>query len=135
MLRTICYVSTAVPTLDQDQLETLYSQVITNNLGLKITGVLLFSQGNFMQIMEGDTAVIDQIYQKISKDERHHHLFKLIDRTVDQRIFENYSNGFTIVKDEKAIFKLNLYLKWLRANFEDDTADFAEIIKPFLRYV
>ena len=135
MIRTICYVSTAVQSLTEQGLSKLYEQVIENNKEKYVTGVLLFSDGNFMQIMEGEDDVLETLYQKIREDDRHHHLFKLVDHFIDERIFEYYSNGFTIVTDEKAIFKLNLYLNWLQDNFSGDTSNLAQIMQPFLKYV
>ena len=135
MLRTICYGSTASPSLDKQALSALYDQVIDHNLKNYITGVLLFSDGNFMQIMEGEVDKMEQLYSDIEKDDRHHHLIKLIDTEIKERLFENYSNGVTIVKDERATFKLNLYLKWLKDNFGGNVSKLSEIIRPFLKDV
>jgi len=128
-------VSTAVPSLTEQGLSELYQQVIEKNRVKYITGVLLFSDGNFMQIMEGEDEVLGPLYDKILEDDRHHHVFTVIDKFVDERMFEYYSNGFTIVKDEKAIFKLNLYLNWLQNNFSGRASNLARVMKPFLRYV
>jgi hypothetical protein len=87
-----------------------------------------------MQIMEGEVDELNRLYHNIENDARHHHLIKLIDSKISQRIFENYSNGFTIVNNEPEIFKLNLYLKWLKANFEGDVNRLIEVVRPFLKY-
>ena len=87
-----------------------------------------------MQIMEGEEAPLVTLYGNIQNDERHHHLIKLVDRTIDQRIFENYSNGFTIINNEQEVFKLNIYLNWVKDNFEGDVQRLVEIVKPFLKY-
>ena len=134
MLRTICYVSNAAPSLDEKGLSDLYDEAIQKNSEKGITGILLYSDGNFMQIMEGEPSPLNKLYQNIENDHRHHHLIKLIDRDIDQRIFENYSNGFTIINNEQEVFKLNLYLNWLKDNFEGDVQRLVEIVKPFLKY-
>ena len=59
---------------------------------------------------------------------------KLTDREINQRIFENYANGFTIINNEKEVFKLNLYLNWLKENFEGNVKRLVEMVKPFLKY-
>ncbi|MBT8263545.1 MAG: BLUF domain-containing protein [Bacteroidia bacterium] len=135
MLRTICYVSTASPSLNKEGLSELYKEVILKNTLFNITGILLYSDGNFMQIMEGEADELGALYQNIENDSRHHHLIKLTESNISQRIFENYSNGFTIVNNESEVFKLNLYLKWLKENFEGDVERLFKIVKPFLKYI
>ncbi|MCW5520105.1 BLUF domain-containing protein [Aureitalea sp. L0-47] len=134
MLRTICYVSTAAPSLDENGLADLYEEAIQKNTEQNITGILLYSDGNFMQIMEGEAAPLLKLYNSIDNDVRHHHLIKLTDREIKQRIFENYANGFTIVNNEQEVFKLNLYLNWLKENFEGNVQRLVEIVQPFLKY-
>jgi hypothetical protein len=127
-------VSTAAPSLDENGLSDLYEEAIQKNSEQNITGILLYSDGNFMQIMEGAAKPLSRLYGNIENDSRHYHLIKLIDRKIDQRIFENYSNGFTIVNNEQEVFKLNLYLNWVKDNFVGDVQRLVEIVKPFLKY-
>jgi hypothetical protein len=127
-------VSTAAPSLNKEGLRELYKEVIFKNAELNITGILLYSDGNFMQIMEGEAHELATLYSNIENDSRHYHLIKLTESDISQRIFENYSNGFTIVNNEPEIFKLNLYLKWLKENFEGDVKRLIEIVRPFLKY-
>jgi hypothetical protein len=127
-------VSTAAPSLNREGLSELYKEVIFKNAKLNITGILLYSDGNFMQIMEGEGEDITALYHNIENDSRHRDLIKLTERNIAQRIFENYSNGFTIVNNEPEIFKLNLYLKWLKENFDGDVRRLIDVVRPFLKY-
>jgi len=134
MLRTICYVSTAAPSLNEKGLSDLYEEAIQKNSEKNITGILLYSDGNFMQIMEGENDALSRLYENIENDSRHHHLVRLIDSEIKHRIFENYSNGFTIINHESEVFKLNLYLNWLKDNFTGNVQRLVDIVKPFLKY-
>jgi len=67
------------------------------NTSNNITGALLYRDDIFMQMLEGDSAVIRNLMKRISKDERHTIVVPLVDRSVASRAFsrwEMYSDPF-----------------------------------------
>lgn len=56
-----------------------------------ITGALLLSHGRFMQYLEGDAAAIDELYEKIGADRRHHECKVLDRRSISNRIFQGWA--------------------------------------------
>ncbi|MBQ0737313.1 BLUF domain-containing protein [Mesonia mobilis] len=42
-------------------------------------GLLLFSYGNFFQVIEGETAKVNNLWQKIKKDDRHKSIIKIFE--------------------------------------------------------
>ena len=54
----------------EDHTELLKKSRAANEL-LGVTGMLLFSEGNFFQVLEGEPEVVDALYTKISRDPRH----------------------------------------------------------------
>lgn len=52
-LQTIAYVSSATRLFAEQQLESVQNEARGSNLENDITGVLLYSDGNFMQCLEG----------------------------------------------------------------------------------
>ena len=64
----LTYVSTAARELSKDDLNELLAQCRENNAKLGITGMLLYKDGNFMQVLEGEETVVRSIYAKISGD-------------------------------------------------------------------
>jgi len=65
-----------------------------NNKRHGITGLLCFTENMFMQVLEGDSFLINQLYRNIAKDERHRDV-NLIDYSfVWQREFPDWAMGF-----------------------------------------
>lgn len=97
-----------------EMIESLYLKTKANNQKNNITGILIYKNRNFFQILEGDETVIDTTYSIIRKDPRHKNIFKVINTTMPERIFEDYNCGFTIINNDKGLESLNDYLEWLR---------------------
>ncbi|GAA3609320.1 BLUF domain-containing protein [Flavivirga amylovorans] len=114
MLKTICYISDSCQEESLNTLKILFSKAKKNNSKYNITGVLIYSNANFLQVLEGDRVSVDATFKRISLDRRHRNLFKVIDINTQQRIFEDYNFGFTIVDNSKELGELNEYLEWLR---------------------
>ena len=59
-----------------------------------ITGMLLYAEGHFMQVLEGGEAAVLETYQRIWDDTRHHYVTLVHADAVAQRCFERWSMGF-----------------------------------------
>lgn len=94
---------------DDDLLEIL-TKSRENNLKRDITGVLLYSDGAFIQMLEGKANDINFIYDKILQDTRHKNIIKLVHGTAMARSFPNWSMGFRSINSEE--------LKTLRGYFD-----------------
>lgn len=90
----LVYVSSAVELLTQAELLMLLEKCVDNNSDNKITGMLLYKDGNFMQVLEGDELVVRSTYEKILKDHRHHGLNILMQGFQAGRQFPDWSMGF-----------------------------------------
>ncbi|MEM7030631.1 MAG: BLUF domain-containing protein, partial [Chloroflexota bacterium] len=93
-LISIVYVSTAVDLFSETELINLLEVSRKNNEAKSITGLLLYARGNFIQLIEGPEAAIDNLYEKICRDPRHHHLTLLGRQPIAERHFPYWSMGF-----------------------------------------
>lgn len=84
MRYALCYVSTSNKDLNHQQVEKLLQFTQNRNESLKINGILLFSDGNFFQILEGEKQVVLSVFEKIKNDPRHHGLIQIIGRDIEQ---------------------------------------------------
>ncbi len=91
MLRCIVYVSTANIDWSGSDREKLVSQAQSNNAERGITGHLLYLDGRFLQVIEGEHTVAGQLYDVITRDSRHKDIVRVLDRAVDQRNFADWS--------------------------------------------
>ncbi len=114
MLKTICYISDSRINKSITDFNNLIRTAKTNNAKNNITGILVYKNNNFLQVFEGAPETVDTIFDKIRMDQRHQNIFKIIDTSIDQRIFEEYKFGFTVVSDKHALQNLSDYLDWLR---------------------
>lgn len=91
----LVYSSTANFGLTEAMLRQQLGHWRTTNARLNITGVLLFStEGNILQVLEGDAVVVHQLYALIAADIRHRNVVKLADGPVPGRAFANWSMHF-----------------------------------------
>ncbi|WP_203255877.1 BLUF domain-containing protein [Hyunsoonleella ulvae] len=114
MLKTICYVSSCSITESIDSIKSIYNKAKANNLKHHISGILIFHKGNFLQILEGRAEQVDTTFNKIKNDTRHSNIIKVINTNIEERIFEDYNFGFTVVKTSTEFKELNEYLNWLK---------------------
>ncbi len=67
---------------------------VRRNTRAGITGLLLYQSGAFIQALEGEKATLTELFEKISHDPRHHHLIRLIQGPIAERIFPNSAMAF-----------------------------------------
>jgi len=80
--------------LSQDELEHLLIKSRNNNEKSNITGMLVYLKNQFIQILEGERETVLNLYYKITKDNRHHKVSKLLTGEHEHRNFDNWSMGF-----------------------------------------
>ena len=114
MSYTLCYVSSCNDDLSARDLEQLFHVNKRNNIELNISGILVYNNGNFLQILEGDEQKIINLFKKIRVDKRHSHIIELISSHKSERIFDDYEIGFILVNDSKKRNQLRNYLNWLK---------------------
>lgn len=91
------YVSSASRPLDVRELHELLATCHRNNQRRGVTGQLLYKDGNFMQILEGDEGVVRNLVNKISRDPRNRGLFVVLEQEVPQREFSDWSMSFRML--------------------------------------
>ncbi len=95
----LVYTSVASQDFSKEELTGLLEQARTANERLGVSGMLLFSGGNFFQVLEGRPSVVDALYQKISLDQRHTMLATIVREAIAKRFFGDWSMGFSDVTE------------------------------------
>ena len=86
-LHRVIYLSSAVGVLRADELDRIYLRAKAANAGAGITGLLLFVEGSFLQVLEGPAAGVASLMQKIRRDRRHTALTTLYSGHCTERAF------------------------------------------------
>ncbi|MDQ8194876.1 BLUF domain-containing protein [Coraliomargarita sp. SDUM461004] len=97
-LHQIIYISTAEPELTEDALLELLHASEKRNAERGITGLLLHSDGNIIQIIEGPEVATKELYKKICADTRHRGVTLIASTIIEQRDFPQYRMGFKRIK-------------------------------------
>src|ERR1700744_4396324 len=90
----LVYMSTASVVFTQQDLIGLLEQSRKHNQEKGITGLLLYAEGSFMQLLEGRKQDVDELMERIKKDERHHDVIIMETGEVAQRQFPDWAMGF-----------------------------------------
>jgi len=93
MLVRLMYASRAVPAVDQDELIAILKKSKANNPKAGITGVLCFSEGIFIQVLEGGRDAVNRLYNRIAADARHGDVVLLNYEEIAERRFAGWSMG------------------------------------------
>ena len=70
-----------------------------NNERKAISGLLLYHQGVFMQVLEGEPNAVGDVIERIRKDKRHRALEVLRNQEIAKRDFGRWSMGFLAVDE------------------------------------
>ena len=100
-LHHLVYQSSATTRLDETELTALLTQSRAWNHGHGLTGLLLYSNGDIMQVLEGTEEEVSYIFSRISQDARHVRVLKLSDGPIAARNFSQWSMGFKALKPEE----------------------------------
>jgi hypothetical protein len=90
----IVYASAAVIRFTPAELTLLLDKARIRNATYSVTGMLVYHNGSFLQILEGPEFGVDRIYASIQRDSRHNSLKLLLRKTILRREFEDWSMAF-----------------------------------------
>ena len=93
MLVRLLYASRAAAAIDQDALVAILRKSKANNPTVGITGVLCFSEGIFLQVLEGGRSAVNALYRRIVADPRHTDVELLCYEEIGERRFAGWSMG------------------------------------------
>ncbi len=97
----LIYCSTATRSFSNADLLGLLRVARERNRELGVTGMLLYENGGFFQVIEGEAATIDELYAMIESDPRHHRLIKIIHEPVARRAFADWTMGFSRISADE----------------------------------
>jgi hypothetical protein len=93
-MRQLLYASNTHRDVSGDFLNEILAISRKNNAEVGVTGVLLYIDGGFMQVLEGEDEAVSETYARICQDKRHWNTSVLLDRDAP-RAFAEWSMGFT----------------------------------------
>ena len=92
------YASRATGIPSEADIQRLLERARHNNEERGITGMLLFIEDSFFQVLEGDAEIVDRTYESIVRDTRHDRVTQIIREPISKRSFGDWSMGFAAVQ-------------------------------------
>jgi Sensors of blue-light using FAD len=97
MLRQLVYISSATSPFSDAELERLLGAARSNNARNGISGVLLYDDQSFLQILEGVRDDVDRVLTRIGRDRRHAGLTVVQDEAIAERDFSGWDMAYRYV--------------------------------------
>jgi hypothetical protein len=93
-MHCIIYLSWAVTPFTNAQLQTLLTLARQRNTEQAITGILLYGNQRFVQVLEGEEAAVRALYKLIRRDPHHQYVIAYADKPIAQRTFTEWAMAF-----------------------------------------
>jgi hypothetical protein len=93
MLVRLMYASRAVASVNQEALHAILRQCKARNPAAGITGVLCYSEGIYLQVLEGGRSAVNALYNRIAADPRHSQVELMSYHEIGERRFAGWSMG------------------------------------------
>jgi hypothetical protein len=97
-MKSVLYVSVADMDLETDAVHDIVSHSQRRNLANGITGIMLYNGSNFLQLIEGEDAIIDACYARIQRDTRHSGVATLREDIITVREFPAWAMRYSLVE-------------------------------------
>lgn len=115
------YVSSSVRKLEDSEILDILRVSQRNNQRRGITGMLLYKDGNFLQVLEGPESEITGLLQIVETDNRHRGFIVLTKKSIPERQFPNWSMAFkdlgAVSAEDQAAFSPFLENSFLDESF------------------
>lgn len=111
----LVYASAQARELESYELQNILKVARSRNSRMQITGMLLYQNGSFLQVLEGDRENVEELFYKIEKDSRHTKVVKVSTFYTAKRVFYDWSMGYADVTQKELEF-----IQGLNNFFEDD---------------
>lgn len=99
MIHQLAYLSTAKYPLPEAFLQQILVTSRTRNAADGITGLLIYHDRLFFQVLEGEKAAVLACYARIERDGRHGEPTRMLEREVEHRAYPDWSMGYASSSD------------------------------------
>ncbi len=89
-LHRVVYLSAATGEADTVDLRSIAHQCQRNNSHTGVTGLLMFIDGSFLQVIEGESGVITELLETLRSDHRHKDITIIEEKPVEARLFPQW---------------------------------------------
>ena len=99
-LYCLVYTSIASQRISDDDLKVFLKKTRKKNEIRNVTGMLLFLDPFFMQVLEGEETMVNDLFNFIKQDTRHHNVSLIYSKPIEERYFPDWKMGFSKITNE-----------------------------------
>ena len=127
------YASAAVRHFETAELTDLLQAARKHNDAAGLTGMLLYTEGSFFQVLEGCPDAVEALYARIELDKRHDQVTKLVTEAITRRSFAQWTMGFSHVsrKELALISGANDFFAGSKCFLDLDTGRAKKLLSAF----
>ena len=90
----LTYFSRALNDMTLMDIQSILEAAQENNAGLGVSGMLCYESRWFLQTLEGDREVVNELYLEIADDPRHDGIVLVSYEHPDRKLFEDWRMGY-----------------------------------------
>lgn len=130
-IHQLIYTSRATRDITDSVLLEILSKAQVKNNQLKLSGILIFHKGAFIQLLEGSERNVKDLFESISKDTRHTDIKILSEIDSPERSMPSWFMGFSASGDESLdrIRNMDFHIPF------DETRQICELMEGEMRKV
>jgi len=131
---SIVYSSTATKAFSAVDLSALLTTSRRNNGSLDVTGMLLYREGRFLQVLEGPDAPVQDRMTIIRADPRHTNIRILLQDQAGQRQFPDWTMGFEPISPMMAQEVPGYEKTFAENDAKEDSGDTIHALRDLIRW-
>lgn len=132
----LIYSSVSSTPMQMDELEELLEHAQSSNPGHGITGALVYADGHFLQILEGERGAVLDLMDRIAKDLRHETIAVLQAGDVPQPAFAAWEMAYVSATPQQVVqwagLTASVQLPEVWADIREDPARAAQLTQSIL---
>lgn len=116
----ISYLSTANRDINQDEVAELLDLTEVRNITAGVNGLLIYSDGNFFEVIEGEETKIKELFENIKEDPRHRNIMIVFEKKIDKPLFDDKEANFISENTKHRQMEVENFLYYIK-NLDEST--------------
>ncbi len=130
-MKSLTYVSNAAVPINKEELERILNSSLKNNSAADVTGMLVYHDSTFIQVLEGPEEAVDRIYGVVQHDDRHENLVVLNESQIEDREFGKWEMGFRFIEPGEDLGQFTSFQELAKILKNPDESNAKTILKTF----
>ena len=128
----ICYISTANEVFQEKEIKDLLEKWKGRNGENNVKGILLYSEGHFFQVLEGEKQKILELYDLIKEDSRHKGVIQVLGKEVEKGSLDHYITDYLHDKNFARADLIRHYCESVKGMDNDVQIQIKAIMESFI---